>query len=74
MSDIVGESVHLDACGDEWRTRIDARADAHGFFGIVPPNSASSEILLGEVAARELRDRLNAYLGDVAGRSNGSTP
>jgi hypothetical protein len=67
--DFVGERFHLDASGDVFHTRIDARADAHGFFGIVPPNSAVSEILIGEVSATELRDRLNAYLGDKAANS-----
>lgn len=68
MSDtpaFVGERFHLDASGETFRTRIDARADAHGFFGIVPPNSTTSEVLLGEVPARELRNRLNEYLGDA---------
>lgn len=67
QTESVGERFHLDACGETFRTRIDARADSHGFFGLVPPGSATSEILLGEVSAREVRDRLNEYLGEGKG-------
>lgn len=62
---ILPEVWHLDTCGELWRTRIDASAKEHGFFEIVPPNSDVSEVLLGEASARELRDRLNEYLGDA---------
>lgn len=59
------EVWHRDISGDEWRTRVDDRASAGGFFGLVPPGSHVSEILLNEAGARELRDRLNEYLGNA---------
>lgn len=59
------EVSRYDVSGDEWRTRVDERASDDGFFGLVPPGSHVSEILLNEAGARELRDRLNEYLGEA---------
>lgn len=58
------EQRHVDAVGDSWRTRFEGHAKDGGHFGIVPPYSNSSEIFLDADKARELRDRINLYLGE----------
>lgn len=59
------EKWHMDAAGQNWRTRFEGHASDGGHFGIVPPDSARSTVFLDEDGARELRDGLNEYLGEA---------